>query len=338
MNSFQDKNMQDCGLLVYIPCHQDHRQAKEQAIRLREQFASLNQQHSQRSQKLIIVISVNGVTLSTDEHQELISVSDELIYSRVSIGADANIALGFLKALERSPEFFWLLSANDRVTDGAVARILNVFYRNPNCDLVIADNNAESREFSVSDVLLKPMSGIHFGLISAVIYRATNTIENFPAAVKLNWTGWGQLAVIQTSCFTSGSLNIISIPGGSLYERDYDSSSSAKNSIKRNNAYYSHSFFGMPILIAALYAHDDRLRRKTLRSWLYLNWFRLHSFSSNFEAGHQIRVIDEPYWRQSISEEILKRNGTISRILFFCGISFAWERFRDSPMARIISK
>ena len=328
----------DQGFLVYIPCHDDFEMARQQAISLRSQFLSLSKIYMSQIKKLSIIISVNGVELSSQQQGWLASACDELMYMPVNIGADSNIALGFFKALQSHPEFFWLLSANDRVADSALEKVLQIFYSNPNCDLIIADNQTDSREFQVSNVLFNPLAGIHFGLISAVIYRSKNTIANFPSALKLNWTGWGQLAVIQTSCFTNGQLNIVSAPGSSLYSRPEDGDIHRNEMFEHNARYYSHSFFGMPILISALYANDDTLRRKYVRSWVFSNWYRVHSFSSHKSNVSQTRIIDEAYWRQIIAQDIVRGNGLISWILYSLGKRISWEKFRHLNFAQAIKE
>ena len=330
----------DCanGFLVYIPCHTDFEMAKIQAVNLRNQFRSLDNQQQSYVKKLSIVISVNGVNLTELQIESLESVCDELIYTPIKIGADLNIAQGFLKAMQEPSEFFWILSTNDQLGTRAVNDIVNTFLANPDCDLIGADENSVSRIMDVNNIIYKPINGIHFGLISAVIYRSKNTIGNFPAALSLNWTGWGQLGVIQTACFTNNNLRVVTIPKDALFSEMAADRSDESDELRLNSVYYSHSFFGMPLLIASLFADDRKLKRKILKSWLFSNWYKVSLFSSRPQSDDQFNRINGPYWRQSLAEDLIKSNGTFSRVVYLIGKTIDWESFKDVKIAHMIRK
>jgi hypothetical protein len=324
------------GFLVYIPCHTDFEMAVLQASTLRNQFLSLGRKEKRFIEELIVIISVNGVTLSKEQMLSIRSVCDELIYSEIEIGADLNISQGFARAIQKPSEFFWILSTNDKIGPNALSEVVNIFLDNPNCDLIGADENAVSRHIQISNILINPIDGIHFGLISAVIYRTKNLISNFPTALKLNWTGWGQLGVIQTSCFTNGTLSVVSIPRHVLFSKMASDRSESEDDLKRNGLYYSHSFFGMPILIAVLFAHDKKTKRKFLRSWLFSNWFKVRVFSTEPHDLISDTLINEPFWRQSIAEDLIRVNGFGSRFTYFIGKTINWYFFRHLRSAKVL--
>lgn len=326
--------MKNKGFLVYIPCHIDFEMAIAQASSLRNQFLLLNDKQKRYIHELIIIISVNGVELSREQMFSIKSVCDELIHSVIEIGADLNIAQGFVRAIQRPSEFFWILSTNDIIGPNALSQVVQTFLDNPHCDLIGADENAFSRQIQISNILVNPIDGIHFGLISAVIYRTKNFIGNFPMALKLNWTGWGQLGVIQTSCFTSKTLSVVSIPKHVLFTKMASDRSDKEEDLKRNGSYYSHSFFGMPILIAILFAGDRKAKRKFLRSWLLTNWFKVGIFSTKPDEATSDNLINEPYWRQSIAENLIRVNGSRSRFIYFIGKTVDWQSFRHSRFAK----
>jgi hypothetical protein len=112
--------------------------------------------------------------------------------------------------------------------------------------------------------------------------------------------------------------------------------SNSEEDLKRNGLYYSHSFFGMPILIAALFAKDRKAKRKFLRSWLFSNWFKVGFFSTNSDELISGILINEPYWRQTIAEDLIRGNGFGSRITYFIGKRINWSSFRHSRTARIL--
>lgn len=324
------------GFLVYIPCHTDFEMAILQASTLRNQFMSLDKKQKRYIERLIVIISVNGVELKEEQRLSIESVSDELIYSEIEIGADLNIAQGFARAIQRPSEFFWILSTNDKIGPNALSEVVNIFLDNPDCDLIGADENKFSRHIQISNILVNPIDGIHFGLISAVIYRTKNLINNFPTALKLNWTGWGQLGVIQTSCFTNETLSVVSIPKNVLFTEMASDRSDSEEDLKRNGLYYSHSFFGMPILIAALFARDRKAKRKFLRSWLFSNWFKVGFFSTMPNGSISDNLINEPYWRQMIAEDLIRGNGFRSRFTYFMGKKVNWHSFRHLRTAKAI--
>jgi len=326
------------GFLVYIPCHTDFEMAKIQAVNLRRQFQLLDNQQRSYIKSLSIVISVNGVKLSEHQLESLESVCDELVYTPIEIGADLNIAQGFLKAMQKPSEFFWMLSTNDELGERAVNDIVNTFLVNADCDLIAADENNVSRIIDVNNIIHQPIDGIHFGLISAVIYRSKNIISSFPAALRLNWTGWGQLGVIQTACFTNKNLRVVSIPKNVLFSEMAADRLQESDGLRRNGVYYSHSFFGMPLLIASLFAGDRKLKRKFLKSWLFYNWYKVSLFSSRPQSYDQFNGIDGPYWRQSLAEDVIKANGTLSRVAYFIGKTNDWENFRDVKIAQKIRR
>lgn len=326
------------GLLVYIPCYTDFEMAKRQAMNLRRQFELLDSQQKNYVNKLSIIISVNAVKLTEAQLESLESVCDELIYTSIDIGADANIAQGFLKATQKSSEFFWILSTNDELGTGAINDILNTFLTNLDCDLVVADESKVSRIIDVSNVIYEPISGLHFGLISAVIYRSKKVNSNFPTALKLSWTGWGQLGVIQTACFTNKYLRVATIPKNALFSEMGADRLHESDELRRNGKYYSHSFFGMPLLISSLFAGDRKLKRKFLNSWLFSNWYKISLFSSQPQNYDQSNGINEPYWRQSLVEDLIKANGILPKVLYFIGKTIDWQIFKDVRIAQVIRK
>lgn len=330
------KPTKDKGFLVYIPCHTDFEMAIFQASTLRNQFMSLNYKQKRYIEELIVIISVNGVELSEEQRLSIKSVSDELIYSVIEIGADLNIAQGFARAIQRPSEFFWILSTNDKIGPNALSEVVNIFLDNPNCDLIGADEKKFSRHIQISNILVNPIDGIHFGLISAVIYRTKNLIGNFPTALKLNWTGWGQLGVIQTSCFTNETLSVVSIPKNVLFSEMASDRSDSEKDFNRNAMYYSHSFFGMPILIAALFARDRKAKRKFLRSWLFSNWFKVGFFSTKPNDLVSNNLINDPYWRQTIAEDLIRVSGFRSRFAYFLGKSVNWHSLRHLRTVKTI--
>jgi hypothetical protein len=116
--------------LVYIPCHSDYKRALETAVKIRSQFAEIQNSRVKNAFMLKIYISVNGVSLPREQYNELEKSADFLNYFSDPLGGDTNINQGFLKALEIKPDYFWILSANEFLVDGSINYILNSIIKN----------------------------------------------------------------------------------------------------------------------------------------------------------------------------------------------------------------
>ena len=123
-------------VLVYIPCHTDFVEAISQAKRLREDFQIYSNTTDAQFKKLIIVVSVNSYVPNIAEAELARSICDEVIYFGDVLLADVNISQGFLIALRRQPEIFWMLSTNDLLRPGALSRVLSEFEIDPTLDIV----------------------------------------------------------------------------------------------------------------------------------------------------------------------------------------------------------
>ena len=132
-------------ILVYIPCHTDFAQAISQVKRIRTDFEFYRQTIGEEKVTLEIILSVNAYSPSDSEIEIMKSICDRVILNGIGVLRDINIANGFLVALDRKPDIFWMVSANDDLVEGALTRILNEFTQDPLLDLLVAGGANEDR-------------------------------------------------------------------------------------------------------------------------------------------------------------------------------------------------
>jgi hypothetical protein len=152
----------------------------------------------------------------------------------------------------------------------------------------------------------------------------------FPAAPKFSWTGWGQLAVLQSACNKYGTLQVSEIPDIKIYEEPitYLEGPASEflefETVRRN---YNHSFFGTPILIAALFSRDPKLRKQITRNWIKLNWFRINYFTKGANTTKDYQLIHfDNLWIQKIATRYFFKAGLVTSILSGVGMVFPLEK------------
>ena len=301
----------NASILVYIPCHTDFSEAINQARRLREDFTLYRNRLNPAYSQLEIIISVNHFQPASSEKIQAEQLCDEVYYYGDTLLADVNISQGFMVALQRKPALFWLLSANDALIEGSLVRILEEFEKQPDLDLVVANKLGISKTFSESEILYPQPIGYHYGLISGVVYSTKRTSRYFNAAPFFPWTGWSQLAVIQSSMNGNRKLKIATLPRELLFlmpERDFH----------QNAKIYSHSFLGA--LIQTLVFSETRKKKKILRNFVFRNFYLHHFFSQRDAVGHEVPdlINNQHYlsWNRILAEALIKSNTPLTYIWY----------------------
>ena len=227
-------------LLVYIPCHTDFPQAANQAAEIRRQFTDLTQDTSILSLQIEIIVSVNAYEPSLSEKNLAEKSCDSVIYNGTGYLADINISKGFLLALEKKTELLWLLSTNDQLMPNAIKKIFSAFTQNSSIDLLVTSLDKDE-VFLEKQIIDPARTGFSYGLISAVVYRLERIFPYLHNGPFMAWTGWSQLAVMQTAMDGLGGLTVRAIPFEDIYQqRERDLASAGKH--------YAHSIYGMLIL------------------------------------------------------------------------------------------
>lgn len=313
----------------------DHERARENALKIRNQFIKIQDSKIGQAFELRIVISVNGVELSQAAMSRLEESSDELIYFSEPLGGDTNINLGFLHALRINPDYFWILSANELLVEGSVKFILEVILANINSDLYVTNSMNRENTYQTSNIFLDIPNGSGYGLISSVIYNYNSTHQSFSAGPRFAWTGWGQLAVLQNACNALGRINVTEFPYELIYEKPFTDvgSTSTESEFEFVRGAYAHSFFGMVALVFAIFARDKKIRDRVLLAWLRKNWFKIHYF--NLGAKRKINASYpqfDPIWVRRFSIIILLSSGILSLLLTSLGSLLNIEKLRNTPV------
>ena len=313
-------------VLVYIPCHTDFVEALEQAKRLRTDFENYLSHADAQFKKLIIVVSVNSFIPENSDTELANSLCDEVIYFGDVLLADVNISQGFLTALKRRPEIFWMLSTNDLLTPGAITRILTEFEADPSLDIIVTNPKPESQRIE-----LKEITSIN-GVISGVIYRTRNLIQFFNVAPFFPWTGWSQLTVVHAALKFQRSLYALFIDQNVVFAQ-------SKKSISANGNTYAHSFSG-DLIQKFLFCKDDVERRSTLRKFVWTNYFRIHLYSERDRQEHdKSRLITSEHylsWNSLISESLLKSYTPMNYLVYKIFKKIPFENFVQNKLLRSI--
>lgn len=253
-----------------------------------------------------IVISINGV--ENFPHQADIPFT-QMSYMQTVLGADANIAKGFVTALEIRPDYLWILSANEDIVDNAISNLSSVIEKNSFPDLIVTNADGRLGELTLSNVFLDVPPNLALGLISGVIYKFSSTKNSFLQSTLFSWTGWGHLSVIQDFLNSNSSKKLMEIPDSFLYKKPYTFSPHASHvhserEIVRN--LYSHSFFGLPVLAYCMLQTDPASLKSYQAMWLRLNWYKLNSFSKEATFGDETRL-QRSVWIRAINQQSFKK-------------------------------
>lgn len=319
--------------LVYIPCHSDYERALKTALTIRAQFAQIEDARVKNSFEIKINISVNGVIIPREKYIELRKIADLLNYFRDPLGGDTNINQGFLRALEIQPDYFWILSANEILVEGSINSILNSIIDNSESDLYVTNSMNRLQNYSTSNVFIDIPPGSGYGLISSVIYNFKKTHSSFSAGPRFGWTGWGQLAVLQTACDTLGSLEVTEIPDRCIYQKPFTDVGSGfeKTEYEFVRRTYAHSFFGMPILILALFGRNTKIRNRVLFAWIKQNWFKIRYFKKGVQREPDpLQPQFDSRWIQQLAGLLLSVSGPIVSFLSLTGSVFSFEKVRKN--------
>jgi hypothetical protein len=297
-------------LLVYIPAYSDFNGAGEQSRKIMSQ-------EFQSEIQVVTIISVNAVDLTNNEITMLKESCDTLIYHRENLGGDININLGYLRALSDGADFYWVLSANDALIDAGIKHILRALVDLDSDLLIVGDENSRLTG-NLNNVFLGDGTLLPIGLISSVIYKTEKFKNSFASALKFAWTGWGQLSVIQNAIFEHSSLSYKIINKNIIFDRT--SNIEIAEQWERNKTNYRHSFFGYPLLASLLFENDKRTKKRIIRKWLGLNWYKIRFFKDGKSPYNPNAIsTSDAFWTGPLSKNSIFFSGVFSPILYFAG-------------------
>ena len=309
-------------LLVYIPCHTDFPQAINQAAEVRRQFEQLPQNALNSFLQIETIISVNAYEPTLSEKNLAEKSCDSVFYNGTGHLADVNISKGYLLALEKKPELLWLLSTNDKLMPNAVKKIFSAFTENSSIDLLVT--NLDKDEVFLEKQIIDPArTGFSYGLISAVVYRLERIFPYLHNGPFMSWTGWSQLAVMQTSMDGLGGLTVRAIPFEDFYQqRERDLASAGKH--------YAHSIYGM-LIVGVILKKSRSSSKNFVRKFIFSNFYVWHLFSRKWKYSKQL-VGKEDYlaWNQVIAESFILKNSPVTYLFYSIFKTIPFENFSDN--------
>lgn len=283
-----------------------------------------------------VLISINSKLPTDYELNELRKNSDQIVHFPSGIGGDVNISLGFLKATELRADFLWILSANDLLTDNAIEKIILMLQHK--FDLLLLSHENSELFYDVNSTFENKFKHLPFGLISSVIYNSNVMSKYYSIAPKFNWTGWGQLAVIESACIHEKKLKVFAIPEQLVFAKFENSEDNLKKSNTEIRYDYKHSFYGLPLLILSLYEPGSEKRLKYINNWVSGSWFKIKYFSTNRMQVNGREGDVNPRWIEQLFKSAMKSTGIYARFLSFLGKNLDLYSLRNNRLANEIKK
>jgi len=284
-------------LLVYIPCHTDFELALIQAQKIKKEFNSLKTESVFKELLLDIVLSVNSYLPTLTEREQAEIVCDEVIYNGVGYLGDINIANAFLVALNKKPDLLWIFSANDILKPNALKNIFVEFVSDTEIDLVVTNALNSNKTYVENQIIDPPRVGFCYGLISGVVYRLERLFPYLHNGPFMAWTGWSQLAVMQSAMDGLGGLKVKTIPLENIYEE-------GKREIDTTHA-YGHSLYGM-IILGSVFKSSRIDSRKFVRKFVLRGFYSWHLYSRHWKYSGQLISKDNYLgWNQEIAETLI---------------------------------
>lgn len=313
-------------ILVYLPCHSDMGLALNQAEKLRHEFATWQQGMTSTVDVLEIVLSVNAYEPNEFEKSRAKEFCDQTIYFGSNYLADVNIANGFLTAIDKNPDIFWLLSANDTLMENSIGGILNLFKSEPDVDLIVANALNRNTKYLETQIINPPRVGYSFGVISGVVYRLERLLPYLHNGPFMAWTGWPHLAVMQSAMNSLGGLRVRLMPDYLIY-------SQKERDLRSAGLYYAHSFYGM--LILGFILETSRWKsRAFIRKYVYKNFYNFHLYSRKWKfEGDLISSKNYLAWNQDLAESLIAKKAPVTFIFYLFFKFIPWENLSGMKIA-----
>ena len=285
--------------LIYIPCHSDFELALVQARKVRKGFEDFLLQTKDTSLNLQIILSVNAYIPTSTEEELAKSLFDRVIYNGLGYLGDLNISNGFLVALDEKPDLFWILSSNEELVDGAINNIITEFIKNPSIDLLVTSlyNNEIVNEKQILD---PTKAGTSYGLISGVVYRLERISPYLHNGPFMAWTGWSQLAVIQSAMDSLNGMSVKYIPFNLIYTQK-------EKELHEMRSAYAHSIYGM-LILGSTFKLSKKEAKKFIVLYVFKNFYRWSLYNREWNYSGQL-VEGKNYlsWNQPIAEALIRK-------------------------------
>jgi len=294
--------------LIYIPCHSDFDKALESATKIRDQISQSEAQLAIQKITVKLILSCNSYEPSEIQKEQAKKFFNETRYHGLGYLADINIANGFLAALVQKPDWLWILSANDSLQPNALSQIVRNFLSDNSNDILVTSDKF-NKTFIETQIIDPSKNEYNFGLISGVIYRLERLAPFFHNGPFLAWTGWSQLAVIQSAMDALSGLKVKTIPLDNLFIKDEPT----LNTVGKK---YGHSAFGM-LILGFMFKKNQKQRRKFIRKMVIKNFLYWNLYSREWKYPNQL-VTSENYlaWNQNIAEALMLKTDFFSYCIY----------------------
>jgi hypothetical protein len=309
-------------LLVYIPCWLNYPETLLQIDRLSEQYSHIRDENPDF--ELEFAVSVNAVSrLKPHIQKKFLEIDPKFTHFQANI-ADVNINLGFIEALRRSADFFWIISPDDVVSEQAIATIVRHLISSPESNFLVADEeNSSIKPVHLRNINFefRMLSEASFGMVTGVVYQVSAFQNSMHYGVQASLTGWGQLAVILGGARSKRGINGVIIPSSFLYYRG-DPKNLTSQQIKENIQKYAHSFFGFVVLISLLSSEPKR----EIRKWVYANFLKIGSYSSL----HTNKIYGYAYITdmKQMAATVIRQCSLITRFIYLLSSNLPLYRLR----------
>ena len=305
--------------LIYIPCHSDFELALVQARKVRKGFEDFLLQTKDTSLNLQIILSVNAYIPTSTEEELAKSLFDRVIYNGLGYLGDLNISNGFLVALDEKPDLFWILSSNEELVDGAINNIITEFIKNPSIDLLVTSlyNNEIVNEKQILD---PTKAGTSYGLISGVVYRLERISPYLHNGPFMAWTGWSQLAVIQSAMDSLNGISVKYIPFNLIYTQK-------ERELHEMRSAYAHSIYGM-LILGSTFKLSKKEAKKFIVLYVFKNFYRWSLYNREWNYSGQL-VEGKNYlsWNQPIAEALIRKKSITTYYFYQLFKIISFKRF-----------
>jgi hypothetical protein len=316
--------------LVYIPCHSDFELALVQARKVRSEFENFLLNSNYAPLNLQLILSVNAYIPTSTERELAASLFDRVIDNGIGYLGDLNISNGFLVALDERPDLFWMLSTNDELVDGAINNILIEFIKNPSIDLLVT--HLYNNEIEIEKQILDPVKpGTSYGLISGVVYRLERIFPYLHNGPFMAWTGWSQLAVIQSAMDSLNGINVKYIPFNLIYTQK-------ERELHEMRSAYAHSIYGM-LILGSTFKLSKKEAKKFIVLYVFKNFYRWSLYNRKWTYSGQL-VESKNYlsWNQIIAEALIRKNSITTYYLYQIFKIIPFKRFYNVTFFIILKR
>lgn len=317
VDELRSRNPPPPKLLIYLPCFDDYSHAISQAQRILEIFRKGGGERKFLL-KVDILISVNSSKFSMDDVPLDIAKEVEIYSFGHEISGDVNIALGYINARYLEADYLWILSSNDVVSSLALETINSRLVKDPSIDLLVGSLYAKSTSVELKSIFDGQSNLLRLGLISSVVYRVNSFKRDVDTALRLSWTGWGQLAVIHSACSRRGLLMAIAVPEVLLHE-PLTRGKFTFNLQRKNQMHYVHSYFGGAALRFALFSHESQKLREVMNNWVATNWFYHSYYLDGLREQDAGQRVLELKWVKGVAQLAVRKASPLFRLVFWIG-------------------